>query len=127
MKRIEDSLRDLWDNIKGTNIRIIGIQEERWNKILNFQKKMMSSKIELSDDVNNSEQTTNGHNKAIAWLLYSANNMYCDPMEACEVYTRQCSTLVSAEDLATMAATLANKGINQIGRASCRERVSSPV
>ena len=32
MKRIEDSLRDLWDNIKGTNIRIIGIQEEEEKK-----------------------------------------------------------------------------------------------
>ena len=28
MKRIEDSLRDLWDNIKCTNIRIIGVSEE---------------------------------------------------------------------------------------------------
>ena len=28
MKRIEDSLRDLWDNIKHNNIRIIGVPEE---------------------------------------------------------------------------------------------------
>ena len=28
MKRIEDSLRDLWDNSKHTNIQIIGIPEE---------------------------------------------------------------------------------------------------
>ena len=28
MKRIEDSLRDLWDHIKHTNIRIIGVPEE---------------------------------------------------------------------------------------------------
>ena len=28
MKRIEDSLRDPWDNIKRTNIRIIGVPEE---------------------------------------------------------------------------------------------------
>ena len=28
MKRIEDSLRDLWDNIKRTNIQIIGVLEE---------------------------------------------------------------------------------------------------
>ena len=27
MKRNEDSLRDLWDNIKRTNIRIIGVPE----------------------------------------------------------------------------------------------------
>ena len=29
MKRIEGSLRDLWDNIKRTNIRIIGVPEEQ--------------------------------------------------------------------------------------------------
>ena len=28
MKRAEDSLRDLWDNIKRTNIQIIGVPEE---------------------------------------------------------------------------------------------------
>ena len=28
MKRTEDSLRDLWDNIKCTNIRITGVPEE---------------------------------------------------------------------------------------------------
>ena len=28
MKRNEDSLRDLWDNIKRNNIRIVGISEE---------------------------------------------------------------------------------------------------
>ena len=28
MKRIEDSLRDLWENIKRTNIQIIGVPEE---------------------------------------------------------------------------------------------------
>ena len=31
-KRIEDSLRDLWDNIKCTNIRIIGVPEEEEKK-----------------------------------------------------------------------------------------------
>ena len=29
MKRIEGSLRDLWDNIKYTNIRIIGVSKEK--------------------------------------------------------------------------------------------------
>ena len=32
MKRIEDSLRDLWDNIKHTNIWIIRVQEEEKKK-----------------------------------------------------------------------------------------------
>ena len=32
MKRTEDSLRDLWDNIKRTNIRIVGVPEEEEKK-----------------------------------------------------------------------------------------------
>ena len=32
MKRTEDNLRDLWDNIKHTNSRIIGVPEEEKKK-----------------------------------------------------------------------------------------------
>ena len=32
MKRTDDSLRDLWDHIKCTNIRIIGVPEEEEKK-----------------------------------------------------------------------------------------------
>ena len=32
MKRTEDSFRDLWDNIKHTNIRIKGVPEEEKKK-----------------------------------------------------------------------------------------------
>ena len=32
MKRTEDSLRDIWDNIKCTNIQIIGVPEEEEKK-----------------------------------------------------------------------------------------------
>ena len=32
MKRIQDNLRDRWDNIKCTNIRIIGVPEEEERK-----------------------------------------------------------------------------------------------
>ena len=32
MKRIEESIRDLWNNIKCTNIRIIGVPEEEEKK-----------------------------------------------------------------------------------------------
>ena len=32
MRRIEDGLRDFWDNIKCTNIQIIGVPEEEEKK-----------------------------------------------------------------------------------------------
>ncbi len=95
--------------------------EERWNRILDIQRKLGSPQIKLSEELNKSEQTTNFHNRAIAWLLYSAGYLYCDPMEACDVYTRQCSTLVTTVELATMGATLASGGINPVSK----ERVLS--
>ncbi len=91
-------------------------KQERWESILKMQQRMMTSDVKLSDLVNHSEQTTNFHNRAIAWLLYSAKHMFCDPMEACEVYTQQCSTLVTSKDLAILAATLANGGQNPISK-----------
>ena len=89
-------------------------REDRWARILDMQSRLAGREIRLSDEVNRSEQTTNFHNRAIAWLLYSAGSMYCDPMEACDVYTRQCSTLITAVDLATMGATLAAGGVNPL-------------
>ena len=32
MKRTEDNIRDIWDNIKCTNIQIIGVSEEEKKK-----------------------------------------------------------------------------------------------
>ncbi len=88
--------------------------DDRWKKILDMQSAFAGREIRISDAVNDSEQSTNFHNRAIAWLLYSGGTMYSDPMEACEVYTRQCSTLVTARDLATMGATVAARGRNPV-------------
>lgn len=88
--------------------------EARWQRILTMQSALAGSPVALSDEVNRSEQATNFHNRAIAWLLRSAGSMYCDPLEACDVYTRQCSTLVSSKQLAAIAATLAARGRNPL-------------
>lgn len=91
-----------------------GSREERWQRILGIQRRLGSKDIAMSDELNRSEQTTNFHNRGIAWLLYAAGNMYCDPMEACDVYTRQCSTLLTTVELATIGATIAAKGRNPV-------------
>ncbi|GAA5525983.1 glutaminase 1 [Microbulbifer aestuariivivens] len=96
--------------------------EDRWQQVLDIQSRFAGRSISLSEEVNQSEQTTNFHNRGIAWILYSANSLYCDPMEACDVYTRGCSTLVTARDLALMGATLANGGVHPL----TKEQVVSP-
>ena len=42
MKRIEDSPRDFWDNVKNTNIRIIGVPEgeEREKDLRKYLKRL---------------------------------------------------------------------------------------
>jgi glutaminase len=85
---------------------------DRWRKILDIQSAFAGRPLSISEQINASEQATNAHNKAIAWLMYSAGTIFCDPMEACTVYTQQCSTMLNIADLATMGATLASGGVN---------------
>ena len=89
-------------------------KEDRYRQILETQGAFAGRALTMSTEVNESEQTTNFHNRAIAWLMQGVGAMYSDPMEAVEVYTRQCSTLITAVDLATMGATLANGGVNPV-------------
>src|ERR1700751_235891 len=85
---------------------------DRWRKILDMQCAFAGRPLSLREEINASEQATNAHNKAIAWLMYSTETLFCDPMEACTVYTQQCSTMLNTADLATMGATLAAGGVN---------------
>jgi glutaminase len=101
-------------------------REDRWAKILDIQSRFAGVPLSLSEEINESEQATNLHNRAIAWLLASGGNCFCDPIEALDVYTRQCSTLVTCVELATMAATLANHGVNPLTRLAVVKRKNVP-
>ena len=68
--------------------------------------------LTLSTEVYDSESANNLRNQGIAHLLASYERLYFDPDEATDVYTRQCSLGVTVHDLAVMAATLANGGVN---------------
>lgn len=87
---------------------------ERWSKLLALYGRFAGRQLRMMEDVYASEAASNFHNRGIAWLLYSYGTMYCDPMEACDVYTRQCSVAVTARDLAVMGATLAAGGVNPL-------------
>ena len=68
--------------------------------------------LTINAEVYASESATNRRNHGIAHLLNSYERLYFDPDEATDIYTRQCSLDVTAHDLAVMAATLANGGVN---------------
>jgi glutaminase len=85
---------------------------EKWNKILAFYSKVAGEKLSLIEDVYESEAATNAGNKALAMLLAKHKRIYADPFESVDIYARQCSVGVNAEQLARMGATLANNGVN---------------
>ena len=66
--------------------------------------------LQLDERVFRSELETGHRNRAIGHLLRNAGLFGIDVDAALELYFRQCSVLVSARDVATMGATLANIG-----------------
>lgn len=88
--------------------------DERWNKILAFYGAAAGEKLSLIDEVYKSEAATNQGNRALAALLLKYDRIYSDPLEAVDVYTRQCSVGVNVKQLARMGATLANNGVNPV-------------
>lgn len=88
--------------------------EERFDKIIKFYESLAGAKLSVIEDVYRSEAATNQRNRAHGYILFVSDRIYSDPMEAVDVYTRQCSIGVTAKQLAMMGATLANNGINPI-------------
>jgi glutaminase len=68
----------------------------------------------VDDAVHASEALTGNRNRAIAWLLRNYLVLQDDVDAVLDIYFRQCAILVTARDLAVMAATLANRGVNPV-------------
>src|SRR6202162_2078152 len=72
------------------------------------------SELGVDETVFASERETGDRNRAIAYLLRNYSVVEGDVNAVLDVYFRQCSVLVTARDLAVMAATLANNGVNPV-------------
>ena len=70
--------------------------------------------LDVDEAVFASESTTGDRNRAIGYLLRNSSVISDDVSAVLEVYFRQCSVLVTARDIAIMAATLANRGLNPV-------------
>jgi glutaminase len=68
----------------------------------------------MDEAVHASESVTGDRNRAIGYLLRTSDVITGDVGEVLDVYFRQCAVLVTARDIAVMAATLANRGINPV-------------
>ena len=85
-----------------------------WQKILGFHNAAAGRQLSVLQDVYKSESDSNQRNQAIGALMLAYGYIKSDWPQAVDLYTRQCSIGVNAQDLATMAATLASSGKNPI-------------
>jgi glutaminase len=104
--------------------------EDKWHFLSDGLSRFAARSLSIADDVYRSASETNMRNRSIAFLLRARDRIYCDPLEALDLYTRQSSLSVTARDLAVMGATLADGGVNPItgehviNASSCRQTLA---
>ncbi|MFP3670838.1 glutaminase, partial [Priestia sp. SIMBA_032] len=59
-----------------------------------------------------SEMRSGARNRAIAYMLQSFGDLQASPEDSIDLYFRQCSLIVTTNDLAAIGGTLANGGVN---------------
>lgn len=96
------------DLIKGEN------GTERLKRLLEMFKRYTGREHDINVPVFLSEKSTGYRNRAIAYLMRNFGMIGDKIDETLDLYFQQCSILVNAKDLAMMAATLANGGINPV-------------
>ena len=102
--------------------------DDKWRFIREGLSRFAGRTLTLDGRVYRSESFVNQRNRGIARLLESYGRLWFDAESTTDVYTKQCALEVNVEDLATMAATLADGGVNpltgeRVLRASVCKRV----
>lgn len=97
--------------------------DERWAALHEGLSRFAGRPLGMDEATLASARATNFQNRALAMLLGGAGALIGDPLDAVDLYTRQCCLEVSAQDLAIMGATLADGGVHPISG----ERVVSQV
>lgn len=87
---------------------------ERMERVISGLSAFAGRSLDVDEAVYSSEIEHAHRNLAIAHMLRSHDILTENPTGVVEGYTRQCSLLVTVQDLAMMAATLANYGVQPV-------------
>jgi glutaminase len=88
--------------------------EERADRILKIMSRLAGRQLHVDEEVYEAEMKDADRNMGIGYMLKAAGIISCRPAEVVKGYIRQCSINVNVRDLAMMAATLSNAGINPV-------------
>lgn len=87
-------------------------EEARVDRARSFFSTLAGRELRIGEEVYRSEIDSADRNLAIAHMLRNYGIITATPNEIVDGYTRQCSVLVTARDLAMMGACLSNGGIH---------------
>lgn len=89
-------------------------REARLARVLGAISAYAGRPLDIDDSVFESERSTGHRNRAIGHMLRNHGIIDEDPEAALDLYFKQCSIQVDCHDLALIAATLANDGVNPV-------------
>jgi glutaminase len=90
--------------------------DARWRFVLDGLSRFAGRPLRLNPEVYASASASDQRNQGIARLLDSYGRLYADAVETTDLYTRHSCLNATARDLAVMAATLADGGVNPVTR-----------
>lgn len=85
---------------------------QRYNRLLDMFRRYIGRNVSIDLGVCNSKQISDHLNRAIAYMMLNFGLIEGDINEIINLYFQQCSLTINCHDLAVMAATLANVGLN---------------
>lgn len=85
---------------------------DRLNRMLAMFRRYIGHDLFVDVSTFMSERTTGFRNRAMAYLMHNFGMIDARIDEALDLYFQQCSIMVNCYDLAVMAATLSNRGVN---------------
>ncbi len=89
--------------------------EDKFRRIFAMIKEMTcNDNLVINEAVYQSEKRTGDRNRAIAYFMKSTKIISVDVEELLDAYFRLCSIEVNCQDIAIMAATLANEGVSPL-------------
>ncbi|VEP14591.1 Glutaminase [Hyella patelloides LEGE 07179] len=89
---------------------------ERLNRMLEMFRRYINRDVFIDVSVFMSEKATGHRNRALANLLLNFGTIEPQIEAILDLYFQQCALVVNCQDLAMMAATLANSGIHPISK-----------
>lgn len=95
-------------------LRGAGLAAKRERVVALMRRFAANDRLDVDWDIYEREMQTSDRNRATAYLLRSEGMINGQAEDVLALYLQQCSVVITCRDLAVMAATLANGGINPL-------------